>query len=90
VDFTHSWNEVEGDVFDVAIRHMLNDDQYPPVFAGIDVSNGVAAPFEYGIVRELDLVGLDVQRTPFSALMDQVPYYENGGWSIVERVAAKL
>ncbi|WP_052487986.1 YecA family protein [Gordoniibacillus kamchatkensis] len=89
-DFTHSWIEIDGYVFDVAIQHTLHGEINAPVFAGIDVSNGLPAPFIYGIDREPDEIGLDVLRTPFGKYMDQCPFYEDGGWSIVHRIASKM
>ncbi|MFD0697494.1 SEC-C metal-binding domain-containing protein [Paenibacillus sp. GCM10027628] len=88
--FTHSWVEIENRIFDVAIQHILNGEQSSPVFAGFDISSILPAPYTYGINCELDMVGRDVYETPFGEYMDQCPFYEDGGWSIVQRIATKL
>lgn len=91
--FDHSWVEVGGQVFDVAIQLTLVEVHNPPVFAGIDLGTSMPTELTYGAHSpaglDADLAAV-IQDQPLGEYMDEFPESPSGAWPIVQRLARRL
>lgn len=90
--FDHSWIEINGEVFDIAIMLTLDGSVNSPVYAGYDLSTNEKVNRIYGAKSSngLDNVALFVLRTPFVEYLDNLPDFKNGAWKIVKDVSKEL
>lgn len=86
--FDHSWIEINGRVFDLAIQLTDDNTRNNPVYAGYDLGNGLITKYNYRFKAEgLDTIGEWVYKTPFSEYMDGAAPL---GWEVIERVGRSL
>ncbi|UOQ84644.1 MULTISPECIES: lasso peptide biosynthesis protein [Bacillaceae] len=90
--FDHSWIEIDGKVFDIAIQLTLDGTRNAPIYAGYDLQTEVKSDRTYG---SLSPTGFDrdanqVLRTPFVKYMDRYPHFKEGAWKIVKVVGREL
>jgi len=91
--FDHSWIEVGGLIFDVAIQLTLEEEQNPPVFAGIDLGTSTPVKLTYGAHSPMGLdadMAAVIQNQPLGEYMDRFPESPSGAWPIVQRLARGL
>lgn len=89
--FDHSWVEINGKAFDVAIQQTFNGEQHGPVFASTDLDSGKDTKFNY---RHRSFAGLGLEgrfayETPFVTYMDGAPK-EFGKWGGIEQIAKRI
>jgi hypothetical protein len=87
--FDHSWVEIDGKVFDVAIQQTDNGERHAPVFAGADMDTGKPSKFNYRY-RSVGLgsTGRMAYETPFVTYMDGAPK-AFGKWGGIEAIAKR-
>jgi len=90
--FDHSWVEVEGEIYDVAIANPLpgGGNPEPPVFDGKVVTTGARPKTPYGVVSP---VGFDakteaISRVPVVAYMDSFPGDRKGLLGVANSIGA--
>ncbi|RCW63162.1 SEC-C metal-binding domain-containing protein [Saliterribacillus persicus] len=85
--FDHSWIEINGKVFDVAIyKNLDNAMAFPPVINGYDISTMKETESIYGAKsgKGFDYNAQTLIHTPFNIYMSGFPDYRNGLWGIVK------
>jgi hypothetical protein len=90
--FDHSWIEIDGKVYDVAIQLTLDERRNPPVFNGINLKTGQPTEIIYG-VKYTGLIGdakYIVFSQSFGQYMDNFPLFQKGAWQIVKQLADRL
>ncbi len=92
VVFDHSWVEIRGLVYDVAITHpVMLEKQICPVLAGKAV-DGVGMPrVRYGVKfrPNLELEAQLIIETPFSKFMENFSEYRQGLWEIAKEIGKR-
>lgn len=90
--FDHSWIEIDGKVFDIAIQLNLQYEENPPVYAGYDLYTEEVVKRFYGVPSPIGLGadGRTAFETPFVKYMDGFPYFKEGAWRIVELIGKDL
>ncbi|MGI2295598.1 SEC-C metal-binding domain-containing protein [Paenibacillus sp. GXUN7292] len=87
--FDHSWIEIDGKPFDIAIRRPLDGGQFAPVFAGFDLDSGLPTIFNYRFSSEgLDITAERIRATPFVTYINGAPH--SLGWGLIISVARSL
>lgn len=87
--FDHSWTQINGEVYDIAIQVQLDYRERNPVYAGVDLGTGKKSESIYGI-RDgsgLDAIAGQVSNTPFVEYMDGFP---GDAWNITVELMKKL
>lgn len=86
--FDHSWVEVEGKIFDVAVARPLEPIfDSAPVFMSHNLESMKAPLWEYGIssgMRDDPFVEL-IKAGSFATFMDNAPVHKNGLWHLVQK-----
>lgn len=87
--FDHSWTQINGDVYDIAIKIQLDGIERDPIFAGVDLGTGEKTESVYGISGGggLDGIASHVLNTPFVEYMDG---FSMGAWNITKSLLRKL
>lgn len=90
--FDHSWIEINGKVFDIAIQLTLKLEVNPPVYAGYNLYTEKLAERVYGTTSPsgFDLVGKRVLETPFVDYMNEYPNFKEGAWQPVKLIGKDL
>ncbi|WP_313891109.1 lasso peptide biosynthesis protein [Psychrobacillus sp.] len=90
--FDHSWVEIDGKVFDIAIQLTLDGSKNAPVYGGYDLFTVTASDLEYGSksIAGLDEVAQQIYVTPFVNYMDAYPVFKEGAWKIVKVIGKNL
>lgn len=90
--FDHSWIEIDGEIFDIAIQFTLNGDKNPPIFAGYSLQTAERTSRIYGLasLSGLDMQAKDVLKTPFTKYMDGFPIHKEGAWAIIKKIGKEL
>ena len=87
--FDHSWVEIRGQVYDIAIANpVMLEKRIPPVLAGKSV-DGVGMPqVKYGVNSRpnLELEAQLITGTPFSKYMENFSEYRQGLWEIAKEI----
>ncbi|CAG7651658.1 SEC-C metal-binding domain-containing protein [Paenibacillus allorhizosphaerae] len=88
--FDHSWVEIAGKAFDVAIQQTDNGERHAAVFAGIDLDTGKPSKFNYRHKSKgLDFIGRNALETPLAAYMNGAPR-QFGKWGGIESIAKRI
>lgn len=90
--FDHSWIEINGEIFDIAIQLGLDRSINSPVFSGFKLIDSTKTEMIYGTTSP---VGLDneakqVLTTSFVTYMDSYPQFKQGAWKIVKDIGKEL
>lgn len=90
--FDHSWIEIDGKVFDIAIQLTMQEEVYPLVYAGYDLYTEKLVERVYGTTSQLglDLDAETLLKTPFVNYMNAYPFLEKGAWEMVESIGKDL
>lgn len=90
--FDHSWIEIDGKVFDIAIQLTLQGDMNFPVYAGYDLGTSHLVNNIYGVTTPsgLDSDAQKVLETPFVKYMSEYPHYKTGAWHVIKLVGKEL
>ncbi|WP_167578715.1 lasso peptide biosynthesis protein [Jeotgalibacillus proteolyticus] len=90
--FDHSWIEIGGKVFDIAIQHTLDESRNAPVYGGYNLSTGHPHNRVYGSPSPsgFDRDAKKVLNTPFVKYMDAYPHFKEGAWKIVKVIGKEL
>lgn len=90
--FDHSWIEIDGKVFDIAIQLGLDGSTNAPVYAGYDLLKEGAPDRIYGIASPsgFDRDAEQLVKTPFVKYMDAYPQFREGAWKIVKVISKEL
>jgi hypothetical protein len=90
--FDHSWIEIGGKVFDIAIQLTLDGSKNAPVYSGFDLSIEKVSDRVYGSKSPvgLDKEAKQVSITPFVKYMDAYPVFNEGAWKIVKVIGKDL
>lgn len=93
VVFNHSWIEIEGEVYDLAIGHsMVAQFSNPPTIKGFDIEAMQPTLIEYGVNsgQDDDPHTSMIKSISFRSYLDMFPGHENGLWGLVENIAGTL
>lgn len=93
IAFNHSWIEIDGDVYDVAIINTLDDRfRIPPTIKGFDIETKTPTKLVYGSSTGLadDEPTLLLKQMRFDTFMDSFPYHRDGLWGFVTIIGNKL
>ncbi|MFE0506452.1 lasso peptide biosynthesis protein [Peribacillus butanolivorans] len=90
--FDHSWIEIGGKVFDIAIQLTLDEATNAPVYGGVDLSTAEVPERMYGTPSPVgfDTQAMQVFNSPFVTYMDGYPAFKEGAWKIVKVVGKEL
>lgn len=90
--FDHSWIEIDGKVFDIAILLTLNEDVNPPVYASYTLDNGDPVQRIYGVSspRGLDPVAKSILNKNFVKYLNGYGHYNESAWDIVKVIGKDL
>lgn len=92
ISFDHSWVEINGSIFDVAVTS-THDPRYdsPPVFAGLDLSSRGEPTWQYGIDSGTgdDPAVVAIKEMSFLQFMNGAPIHKNGLWHIVQKIGGR-
>lgn len=90
--FDHSWIEIDGKVFDIAIQLTLQNEVNPTVYAGYDLYTEKPVERVYGTVSSVgfDAIGKHVLETSFVKYMDAYPNFKEGAWKQVKLIGSDL
>lgn len=90
--FDHSWIEINGEVFDIAIQHTLDGSENSLVYAGHELLTGEKHSRIYGISSPVgfDMEAKMVKDTPFVTYMNGYPQFKDGAWKIVKDISKEL
>lgn len=90
--FDHSWIEIGGMVFDIAIQLTLDESRNAPVYAGFDLLTEVIPERIYGSQSPtgFDRDAKQLMKTPFVKYMDGYPHFREGAWKIVKVIGKEL
>jgi hypothetical protein len=90
--YDHSWIEIDGKVFDIAIQLTLKDEINPPVYAGYDLFTEKIADRVYGTMSPsgFDFDAEKIIETPFVKYMNAYPRFKEGAWQIVKIIGKDL
>lgn len=88
----HSWIEINGEIFDIAIQLGLDGSINSPIYSGFKLTDSTKTEMIYGSTSP---VGLDneakqVLATPFVVYMDSYPQFNQGAWRIVKDIGREL
>ncbi|MDN8593174.1 SEC-C metal-binding domain-containing protein [Paenibacillus sp. 11B] len=90
--FDHSWIEIDGAPFDIAIQLTLDEKRHSRVYAGHDLNDCSIDPsmVNYRFSKDgLDnRVAGEIYRTPLTNYLDDAT--DQRGWETIERIASKL
>lgn len=89
IRFDHSWVEVDGLIFDVAIGFPHEEYVSPPVFASADIELGNPTHLKYGFPGSLDDDGLLVASCDLDGYSDHQPE-EHEIWAVAEEIGERL
>ncbi|WP_180229146.1 lasso peptide biosynthesis protein [Bacillus thuringiensis] len=89
--FDHSWIEIDGKVFDVAIQMTLDGRSNPPVFASYDLGSTTTTSREYGMSSPggLDSVAQKVLRVSFDRYISEAEI-KDGTWKKIKKLGRNL
>jgi len=88
--FDHSWVEIDGKVFDVAIQATYNDELHAPVFADVDLDTMRATKFNYRYqTKGLDGIAKMIFEMPFIEYLDGAPK-AFGKWGGIEFIGKRI
>lgn len=90
--FDHSWNEINGEIFDIAIQSGLDGSTNSPIYSGYKLTDLTKPEHIYGSKSP---VGLDdeakqVFACPFVRYIDAYPHFKQGAWKIVKDIGKEL
>lgn len=91
--FNHSWWELDGKVFDIAVALPLQEElDGAPVFASADLLTLSQPYWTYGFKSGLedDPEVWVIKQQSFVEFMDNAPHHRNGLWYIVQKVGQRL
>ncbi len=90
--FDHSWVEIKGKVFDIAIQLTLDEAINAPVYGGYDLSTLDVPNRVYGTQSPsgFDTEAKQVFNSPFVKYMDAYPNFQEGAWKIVKLIGKEL
>ena len=90
--FDHSWIEIEGKVFDIAVSFTgVPDHDGPPVFADVTVTSLSKPKWVYGEPSDDPDQGYVISHSlPFGDYMTANPTFKNGSFGLVEQLAKDL
>lgn len=90
--FDHSWIEIDGKVFDIAIQLTLDGTINPPVYGSYDLGTGTQTGRVYGTQSSIGLGSMakKVLKTPFTNYLDGYGNFKHGAWKIVKDIAKEL
>ncbi|QFT87690.1 hypothetical protein FIU87_03410 [Bacillus sp. THAF10] len=90
--FDHSWIEIDGRVFDIAIQLTLQNETNPPVYAGYDLYTKRIAYRVYGVDSPsgFDLDAKKVFETPFLKYMNGYGNFKESAWQLVKVIGKDL
>jgi len=90
--FDHSWIEIGGEVFDIAIQLTLDESVNAPVYGGYDLATEKVPNRVYGEQSPsgFDIEAKQVLNTPFVRYMDAYPNFREGAWKIVKIIGKDL
>jgi len=92
IAFDHSWVEVDGAVFDVAIMGTLMEEVgAPPTFRNRDLDTRRESRVRYGVTtgQERQALANAVLATPFHRFMSRYPDHPEGLWAIARLVGMR-
>lgn len=87
--FDHSWVEVRGQIYDIAISNpVLLETRTPPVFAGKSLDGLQKPPVSYGVKNRdnLELEAQLITSAPFLKYMENFSEYRQGLWEVAKEV----
>ena len=93
VCFDHSWIEIEGRIYDIAVAlPLIQAYASNPIYAGFDIVSMNAPKWEYGFSSGLpDDSGMQiVKRGSFTDYMNGAPYHKNGLWAFVQKLGGQI
>ena len=73
--FSHSWVEINGDVFDPAIMHTLDGAVHPPVYYGVNLSTLEPPNMMYGVSankEDLDIIAKQLLPISITSYLDNI------------------
>lgn len=90
--FTHSWIEIDGKVFDIAIQLTLQFEVNPPVYASYDLYTKNIVERVYGTNNPagFDQMGKIVFESSFVTYMSGFPQFEEGAWQLIKIIGKDL
>jgi hypothetical protein len=91
--FDHSWIEIEGRVFDIAIeRPLMPEMAATPVISGRHIDSDVPTAMTYGAISGVPPQGpaAMIARMSFGEYMDGFPDHAQGLWGVVSELAERL
>ncbi|WP_066065271.1 lasso peptide biosynthesis protein [Neobacillus soli] len=91
--FSHSWVEIDDQVYDIAIMFPHYMEGQPPVFAGIDLDNNKKTTRKYGINDKLrinDKVAQNTYNLSVSDYLDGHPKGEDYLWKDIFRIGKRI
>lgn len=89
--FDHSWIEINGEVFDIAIQRPLNGTEHSLVYASYELLTGEKHKRVYGISSlDLDNEAARAKNMNFNAYMIGYPHFKYGAWNIVKDIGKTL
>ena len=90
--FDHSWIEIDGNVFDIAIQNTLDGSKNAPIYAGYDLSTEKEPSNIYGAQSPtgFDLEAKMIMQTSFVNYMNRYPHFREGAWKIVQIIGKKI
>ncbi|MFN7251809.1 MAG: lasso peptide biosynthesis protein [Anaerobacillus sp.] len=93
VSFSHSWLEIDGEVFDIAIMFPHYMDGQPPVFASVDLDTSEKTLRRYGLGKNLrkdDKSGLNALNLSISDYLDGYPQGKDFLWREILRMGKRI
>ena len=91
--FDHSWVEIDGTIFDVAIAMPLDpNNARPPVFCGIDLETGAKTALRYGVSSCFahDAPSKMIRSIPFDMYMSHFPQHPKGLWGVAADIGESM
>ncbi|MBT2616127.1 MULTISPECIES: lasso peptide biosynthesis protein [unclassified Bacillus (in: firmicutes)] len=91
--FSHSWVEIDEQVYDIAIMFPHHLEGQPPVFAGIDLDNKKKSTRKYGINDKLridDKVALNAYKLSVSDYLDGPPQGKDYLWKDIFKMGKRI
>ncbi|MEC3020356.1 lasso peptide biosynthesis protein [Bacillus cereus] len=89
--FDHSWVEVDGKIFDIAIQLTYDERRNPPIFASYDLGLEALTDREYGSSspKGLDPIAEKVLNTSFGKYISQAEI-KDGAWKTIKKLGRNL
>lgn len=91
--FDHSWIEINGEIFDIAIQNPLDESvSAAPIYGGYDLSTCNKTGLIYGAKSLVGLgeIASGVLKQPFVAYMNSYGNFKDGAWRIVKQISKDL